>query len=152
MPHQSSRRVSHRASIDDQHFRRVFEACEVSPAAFDHEAHVRLAYIYLCEESVDGATARMKQAIQNFLQHLGADPAKYHETLTRAWIMAVQYFRSKSREWEAGECASSAEFIAQNSVLLDSKIMLTHYSAAALFSMKARSTFVAPDIQAIPPP
>jgi len=34
--------------------------------------------------------------------------------------------------------------------LLDSQIMLTHYSAQLLFSEKTRSTFVEPDIQSIP--
>ena len=38
------------------------------------------------------------------------------------------------------------------SELLDSRIMLTHYSAAVLFSPDARQSFVAPDIQSIPPP
>ena len=59
--------MRHRASIEDQQFRRAFEAQQVEPAAFDHEAHVRLAYVYLCEDSVEGAASRMKAALLAFL-------------------------------------------------------------------------------------
>lgn len=139
--------MMHQASPDDREFRRAFEAFEVAPDKFDHGAHVRLAYIYLCEESVDGAVERMKTSLLAFLAHLGVDRSKYHETITRAWIMAVHHFMTKT-----DTCASSAEFIERNPVLLDSKIMLTHYSAEVLFSPQARQSFVEPDVQSIPPP
>ena len=41
---------------------------------------------------------------------------------------------------------SAADFIARNQELLDSKIMLTHYSASVLFSADARASFVEPDL------
>lgn len=41
--------------------------------------------------------------------------------------------------------------IERNPELLDSRIMLTHYSAEVLFSDEARARFVDPDIQPIPP-
>ena len=46
--------------------------------------------------------------------------------------------------------ASADEFIDRNPILLDSKIMLTHYSAELLFSPDARTRFVEPDLQRIP--
>jgi hypothetical protein len=136
-----------RASPADLEFRRAFEACDVAPQVFDHAAHVRLAYINLCDESVDGATERMKTALLAFLAHIGVDAGKYHETITRAWIMAVQHFITRSPNHD-----SAASFMAAHPELLDSRIMLTHYSAAVLFSPEARQSFVAPDIQSIPPP
>jgi hypothetical protein len=45
---------------------------------------------------------------------------------------------------------SAADFIAKNQQLLDSKIMLTHYSASVLFSADARASFVEPDLDPIP--
>ena len=53
-------KITHRLSPEDLEFRRAFEACEVSPADFDHAAHVRLAYIYLCEHPIDAAVESMK--------------------------------------------------------------------------------------------
>ena len=137
--------MNHRTSDDDRRFRREFEACSFSPGDFDHAAHVRLAYIYLCESSVDAATDSMKRSLLAFLAHLGVDAAKYHATITRAWIMAVHHFMAIS-----ATCASTSEFMKLNPELLDSKIMLTHYSAELLFSPSARQDFVEPDIDPIP--
>lgn len=139
--------MKHRISSEDIEFRRAFEACETPPAEFNHAAHVRLAYVYLCAYPVAGAIERMKTSLLNFLAHLGVGEAKYHETMTRAWIMAVDHFMAKSPE-----CSSASSFLAANPTLLDSKIILTHYSAGLLFSSSARRSFVPPDIQAIPPP
>ena len=138
--------MDHRPSDDDRAFLARFEGCRVTPAEFDHAAHVRLAYVYLCEHGVEEAAARMKRALLAFLAHVGADPAKYHETITRAWILAVRHFMSRS-----APCESATAFIAANPELLDSRIMLTHYSAQVLFSPQARQAFVEPDIQPIPP-
>lgn len=137
--------MNRRLSPDDQLFLRAFEACEIPPANFDHEAHVRLAYIYLCQLPADEAAEAMKHSLLAYLDHLGVGASKYHETITRAWIMAVRHFMEASTE-----CASAAEFIERNPRLLDSKIMLTHYSAEVLFSPVARSTFVKPDREPIP--
>lgn len=132
-------------SAEDREFLRSFEACGISPGEFDHAAHLRLAYIYLCDRSVDDAAAAMKCSLLAFLDHLGVGASKYHETMTRAWIMAVQHFMAESRSY-----ASASEFIEDNPRLLDSKIMFTHYSAEVLFSQEARRTFVEPDVQSIP--
>jgi hypothetical protein len=137
--------MKHRISPEDRAFLEAFEACRVAPQAFDHAAHVRLAYVYLCEHSVDGAVQRMKAALLAFLAHAGVDPAKYHETITRAWVMAVAHFMERSEA-----CDGAGAFMAANPELLDSRIMLTHYSAEVLFSPEARQRFVEPDIQAIP--
>jgi len=137
--------VKHDVSADDQAFRRAFEACDIPAAEFDHRAHVRLAYIYLCEQSSDEARKAMKQSLLGFLTHLGIGESRYHETITRAWVMAVAHFMQLSPT-----CHSAAIFIDQNPVLLDSNIMLSHYSAEVLFSPTARSQFVEPDIQQIP--
>jgi len=139
--------MRHQVSMEDVEYKRAFEACEISPGDFDHRAHVRVAYIYLCDQDVEGAVARMTGSLQALLKHYAVDPMKYHATLTRAWILAVDYFMQEM----ASACQSAADFIRSNPLLLDSKIMLTHYSAEVLFSKDARRAFVQPDIQSIPP-
>lgn len=113
--------MKHRASSDDLEFQRRFEACETLPAAFDHAAHVRLAYVYLCEHSADAAAGRMKAVLLAFLAHLGIGQTKYHETITRAWVMAVNHFMTRSPI----AYRSSSAFMRANGELLDTKIMLT---------------------------
>ncbi len=137
--------MKHAASTDDRQFRGAFESCTFPKAEFNHRAHLRLAYTYLVDFETEAALQRMKDAIFGFLLHHGIDPRKYHETLTRAWIMAVRHFMEKPPV-----ATSFDEFAAQNPVMLDSKVMLTHYSSAHLFSDDARSTFVEPDLDPIP--
>jgi hypothetical protein len=47
-------------------------------------------------------------------------------------------------------CRSADEFIERNPKLLDSGIMLSHYSCEVLFSSAARAAFVVPDVEPIP--
>ena len=137
--------MAHQLSADDRRFREDFEACRVRPADFDHRAHVRLAYAYLAEHDDDAALARMRAALRAFIEHNGVPVSKYHETLTRAWILAVRHFMAA-----AAPARSADAFIDANPRLLDSKIMLTHYSAETLFSAEARARFVEPDLDQIP--
>jgi hypothetical protein len=137
--------AKHSLSAEDLRFRDDFEACLVPAAQFDHRAHVRLAYTYLAGNDADTALAAMRAALLAFLRHNGIDPSKYHETMTRAWILAVRHFMEIS-----GASTSAGTFIDNNQTLLDTKIMLTHYSAGLLFSPEARSQFVEPDLGPIP--
>ena len=137
--------MKHTLSPEDLQFQRSFEAFKVEPSAFGHAAHIRLAYVYLCQSSPEEAALRMKASLLAFLDHLGVGSTKFHETMTKAWIKAVRHFMDLSNH-----AASSAEFIALNPRLLDTQIMLKHYSASLLFSPVARSEFVEPDVAPIP--
>jgi len=137
--------ISHRISESDHEFLTAFEAGAIAPANFNHRAHVRLAYIYLATNDVERGTTLMRHAIVNFLRHHGIAPTKYHETLTQAWILAVFHFMHRTTE-----SASADEFIERTPILLDSRIMMTHYSAERLFSQHARHGFVQPDLEPIP--
>ncbi len=137
--------LKHSLAPDDRRFRAAFEACRVAPASFDHRAHIRLAYVYLVDNDTETAVALMRSALLAFIDHHGVERSKYHETMTWAWILAVRHFMERSPK------ASSADaFIDANPIMLDSKIMLTHYSAEALFSDEARRRFVEPNLDPIP--
>ena len=81
----------------------------------------------------------------SFLEYHGVDVSKYHETITRAWIMAVRHFMENTPNSE-----SSDTFIEKNPRMLDSKIMMVHYSGEVLFSDEARAKFVEPNLDPIP--
>lgn len=132
-------------SAADRQFQSDFAAGRISPAAFSHRAHIRLAYTFLAEHDPDEAVVRMRSALQGFLQAQGIEATKYHETLTTAWIRAVRHFMSTS-----APAGTADEFIDANPRMLDPKIMLTHYSAEVLFSPEARARFVEPDRDRIP--
>lgn len=137
--------VIHGLSANDRRFQADFESCRLSPARFNHRTHLRIAYIYLCEHADETALAQFRKALLRFLEFHGVDVSKYHETLTGAWILAVRHFMEKSTPSSSFEA-----FIERNPVLLDSRIMLTHYTTELLFSPEARRRFVEPDLSAIP--
>jgi hypothetical protein len=87
----------------------------------------------------------MRMSLLSFLQHIGVGSAKFHDTLTTAWIKAVRHFMEHS-----SPSASFTEFIMSNPRLLDTQIMHKHYSAQLLFSAAARSAVVQPDLAPIP--
>lgn len=132
-------------SKDDLEYRHRFEAGAVSPAEFHHRDHLRLIYVYLCDSNVAEANDRMRASLQRFLKDNDVPASKYHETLTNAWTQAVKHFMV-----QAGSPASFDAFIAVDERLLDQDIMLSHYDRETLFSDRARSAFVSPDIQPIP--
>jgi hypothetical protein len=135
---------THVASAADQQFRRDFEAGKVPLSEFTHAAHLRLAYVLLIEGGPVHAEQRMREALLGYLSANGVPATKFHETLTRAWVMAVSHFMGRKGS------TSFAEFAANSTPLLDSKVMLTHYTSETLFSERARTAFVAPDLEAIP--
>ena len=137
--------MKHEISKSDREFQAAFEAGAFAPADFNHRAHVRLAYVYLATNDVERATTLMRHAIVNFLRHHGIAPTKYHETLTQAWILAVFHFMHRTKEADSAD-----DFIARTPLLLDSRIMMTHYSADRLFSQHARAAYVEPDLNPIP--
>ena len=136
----------HVPSLDDREFVAAFERCEMPGGGFTHRDHVRFAYVLLCELPVDEAHVRTKASLMAFLDHHKIDPAKYHETLTRAWLMAVRHFMD-----ESAPSASADEFLELNPRLLDSSIMKSHYSDERMDSPEARQRFVDPDRAPIPP-
>ncbi|MEM9795514.1 MAG: hypothetical protein AAF919_03435 [Pseudomonadota bacterium] len=132
-------------SIEDVGFKNRFEAGEVKPSEFHHRNHLKLAYVYLCESGVPAASDKMRGSLAKFLKDNNVPASKYHETLTISWTQAVKHFMAK-----AGAPTSFDEFIAADERLLDTDIMLTHYKRETLFSDRARSEFVQPDIEPIP--
>jgi hypothetical protein len=136
---------NHGLSARDLALLAAFESGELPPAEFSHRAHVVVAYAYLAQDGVEAAAREMRRGLMGYLAHHRIDPSKYHETLTRAWILAVWHFMQRT-----GPTGSSDELIERNPLLLDGKIMLTHYSAELLFSPEARATFVEPDLDPIP--
>lgn len=137
--------MTHLLTTDDLAFQSRLESGEVLPAEFDHRAHVRLAWIYLAQHDPEAAHRRMRKALLAFLARNGVDEGKFHETLTRGWILAVRHFMDRTTGTTSAE-----DFLEANPRLLDRDILLAHYSAERLFSEEARARFVEPDLEPIP--
>jgi hypothetical protein len=128
----------------DLEFERQFARGELAPSQFSHRSHLRLAYVHLAQHGPEEAVATFRESLLGFLRHNQIDPAKFHETLTQAWLQAVWRFMRRH-----APTADSEEFLERSSVLHDPKVMLTHYSEGVLFGADARRRFVAPDLDPI---
>ena len=62
--------TSHRLSAADRVFKEQFESGEISPAVFDHRAHVRMAYVYLAGQETEVALRQIRDALRGFLSIL----------------------------------------------------------------------------------
>jgi len=137
--------MKHKISNQDLEYLRLFERCEIKPETFNHLEHIRIAYILLTKLNVDEALTKLRDDLLSFLDFIEADKSKYHETMTYAWLLAVNHFMHTSHPAQ-----SSDEFIDSNNLLLNKNIMYTHYSYALIESEEARKNFIQPDLEPIP--
>ncbi len=125
--------------MNDREFADAFERCAIEGSDFHHRQHVRLAWIYLRQESPLDALARFTAALQRFAAFNG-HPELYHETITWAYLLLI-------RERMAVQDAEDFEtFATQNADLFAWKpsILDRYYDRATLDSDLARRTFVLP--------
>lgn len=130
--------------MTDADFLAAVEAATWPGKAFNHRAHVRLAWLCLREWGFEAGLERVKGLIQRYAAALGAT-GKYHETLTRAWAELVQVGLDA-----APGAASFDAFLEARPELTDAKLLERHYRKETLDSAQARAGWVAPDVAPLP--
>lgn len=139
--------MRYQISIEDKAFIQAVEAYTFSVKGFNHRAHLRLAYIYLTEGDIEASNDKVRATLSGLLQHNNIDVAsKYHETLSKAWLMLVS-----NKMGQEEELSSADDFIERNPGLLNSSAMLSYYSEDVLFSDQARRFYVEPNLKNISP-
>ena len=123
-------------------FLAALERCTLPEAEFSHAAHVRAAYLYLCDGSFGAAIDRMAAAIRRYAGSLGK-PDRYHDTITVAFLAVIL-----ERICERGDGGGWQGFAAANPDLLDREVLLRHYPREQLQSALARRVFVLPQAPA----
>ncbi len=133
------RRESHR-SLPDNTFQNLFETYQLPKGSVTHEAHLRIAWMYLTQVTYEEALKKIRYFFNNYSQRFG-DGTKYHETITVAYMQLIhkQISVSNYYSWE--------DFLIKNPELLKpvDQYLLPYYSKELLYSEKARKKFVAPD-------
>jgi hypothetical protein len=112
-------------------------------AGFGHRQHVELAWRYLDLHDVGQAADSVAAAIAQIAAAHG-QLAKFHETITRAWVHCVAVHRQR---WPA---AGFEEFLGRNPQLLDPGLLGHFYSSGLLASPQARSQWADPDLHGLP--
>lgn len=122
---------------------KAFENLSLSAEAFDHRAHLAVAWTYLQDRPLPEAMIALRDGIKRFATHHGA-PGKYHETMTFFLLTTLSARLSPESDFET--------FLAQNPDLQGEwkALLAAHYSPALLESYEAKAAFLLPD-RLLPP-
>ena len=130
--------------MTDVELTRALERGEVANESFHHLSHLHVAWVYLTESScVEEAAAKMRNTLQRFAASAGKSE-KYHETITLFWVHLLAGMRA------VGSRESLKEIVQANPRLLEKNFPLAYYSSKRLFSDKARSSWIEPDLKPLP--
>lgn len=131
------------ATLPDDEFLNLFETAEIAPQTFNHEAHLRAAFLLL-KDAGEFAPAldRMSTGVKRIATKAGV-PEKYHETITVAFTALVHV-----RMAAADMGASWPVFAECNADLFETNPLTAIYSPELLASPLARRVFVLPDAAA----
>lgn len=126
--------------MTDQEFIRAFEACTLPAERFDHQGHLRLAWLYLRDFPLAVAEQKTAEGIRRYATSLGAAD-KYHATVTG---FLLRYLAALTRVFPA---ENWPEFRDQSaSHFADTLGLLRQcYSAECLHSDEAKATYLEPD-------
>lgn len=89
--------------MTDTEFLANLEGCKLPTAAFNHAAHVRLAYLCLREEDFPAALVRVRALIKNFADSIGKG-SLYDESITVGFLELIHEHLQKRGDaggWEA---------------------------------------------------
>ena len=127
--------------MTDDQFMTRFENCTLAAESFDHTAHVRMAYLYLCRYSMLEALERFSSALARFAAAKGK-PGRYHETVTWAFLFLI-----RERLSCAGKAQTWEEFAENNPDLMswEKNILKKYYRDDTLASDLAKKIFLLPD-------
>ena len=129
---------------DDELLRR-FEEVRLPAGSFDHEAHVRTAFLCLKKYGFIDGLGRYRTGLKQFAIRAGV-PDKYHETVTCALLVLIQ-----ERIMQAADDQDWPTFVAENPDLLIWKggPLVDDYDEEILSSDAARRTFLLPQPHAV---
>lgn len=118
-----------------------FEAGDVAPEQFDHEAHVRVAWLMLGVTDLDDCLRRYPQALKRITHRLGV-PEKFHATITGFLLLLIAERRAAepNDDWPSFRSANTDLLTAAGDLLRQ------HYSRDRLGSDLARRQFLPPDL------
>jgi len=131
--------VTNHKELSDDAFLHQLEEGTIDPALFNHEAHIRMAWLYLTRTELEPALASIIKIIRQ-LDNQYANGKKYHHTITMCFslIIALQTRQNKFENWQA--------FIHEHPSLANPKALLAEfYHEATLYSDQAKKRFVPPD-------
>ena len=96
-------------SIEDVFSIEQFEANDVDPACFDHEAHIYVAWLYVKAFPRDEAISRFDAALKRLTVKIGA-PQKYNAMITWLFLLLIDERAQEGENWLAFRSGNSDLF------------------------------------------
>jgi hypothetical protein len=134
-------------SMSDHEFLEAFENCSLPAADWTHEAHVRMAWLYLRKLGEESGLGRIRLGIRRYNAQVLKKSLAYHETITIAYARLIAH---RLTTLPIGHTFD--DFRAVSSDLLDRKLsaLLIHYRHETLLGDLARARFIQPDLEPLP--
>ncbi len=134
--------MNHHLSLSDAEFETKFEDTSFPPTLFNHEAHLRLAWIHIKKYGTEQAIKNVCRQIINYVNKLAAED-KYNSTLTVASVKIISHFMNRSH------ATTFTDFILEFPQLKTNfkSLIDTHYSIDIYRSRQAKNAYIEPDLQ-----
>lgn len=133
--------------MSDSEFLEAFECCTLTREEWTHEAHVRMAWLYLAMFPYEYALQAIRAGIQRLNERVLKKELAYHETITVAYARLIASARERL---PATHGLSAVREVAPALFDRELSAVLHHYSRERLFSAEARAGWVVPDLVPLP--
>lgn len=134
-------------SLEDASLLRAFENQSLPFENWTHQAHVRVAFLYLSGFGLEDAIERMRLGIKAYNAVHGVQDGPhtgYHETTTQAFMRLIHHTLQGS-----GIFKDSFHFCKQNVNLMDRRVLMCHYTRDQIMKPDAKHLFIEPDIASL---
>ncbi len=129
---------------NDREFLEALENMTISPELFTHEAHLRMAWLYIRQNSKKQAMQKISAAIRGLDNKYSAGK-NYHYTKTVAFAQIIGHMIKND------PCGNWQDFFLTHADLFFSKKTLEiYYSNQLINSVIAGKEFIEPDICPLP--
>jgi hypothetical protein len=128
--------------LTDLELETYFKSCTLNPTIFNHEAHLRLAWIYITKYGEKEAIKIICTQLMQFVSFVEAKD-KYNQTLTIAAVKIVAHFINKSNSGTFQEFISEFPRLKYNF----KDLINIHYKFDVFNSEIAKKRFIEPDLE-----
>ena len=125
----------------DDSFIQDFEGLKFPVASFNHEAHLRLAFLHIQQFGLEQAIQNITHQLKAYVNHLGVTD-KYNETLTVAAVFIVNHFQTISSHLDFQKFMEDNQFLKKDF----QKLVAKHYSFNIFEHPTAKTQYQAPDL------
>ena len=137
--------------MDDHELLKQFENCTFPFEQWKHRTHVRIAFLYLRDDSFEMALEKIRSGIKNYnaANNVPEGPFQgYNETTTHAFLHLVQATRLAYQD--VYPTPDSETFCETHPHLLSKHVLRLFYSPERRSRPEAKTRFVEPDLAPLP--